>query len=818
MHDSRQVAATIFADNYINDEMPCWTLLTDSDEGGESMPEQWKGFINVDVRDSVADWTPYEEPKAPEGAPNVLMIVLDDVGFSAMSCYGGLVETPNIDRLAANGLLYTQWHTTALCSPTRACLLTGRNHTTVGMACIAEATTGFPNSNGHIPFECATLAEVLVEQGYNTYMLGKWHLCPQEEMHLASNKRNWPDGRGFERYYGFLGGETNQYYPALVYDNHPVKQPTMPEEGYHLTEDLTDTAIEFIRDAKQINPAKPFFMYYCPGATHAPHHAPKEWVEKYRGRFDMGYERYREQVLARQKQMGIVPEDTELPPINPIGTPETRTGPDGKPYPELDSVRPWDSLSTAEKRLFTRMAEVYAGFLSHTDAQIGRVIDFLQESGELDNTLIVLVSDNGASAEGGPNGSVNENKFFNGIPDSLEENLQLIDDLGSPKTYNHYCSGWAMAFNTPFKMWKRYCYAGGIADACIFHWPQGIWAKGERRHQYHHAIDVAPTILECIGITMPDTVKGYTQWPVEGISMRYTFAKSDAPTQRQTQFYSMLGSRGIWHDGWKAVTTHPTIAGWGHFTEDTWELYHIEKDRSETRNLADKNSRKLLELMALWWHEAGKYQGLPLEDRTAPEVLTSPRPQPAPQRNLFVYYPNTAPIPEGVAVNIRNRSYTIAADVEIPGGGAEGVLFTMGSRFGGHAFYIKDNRPRYVYNFVGAEQMIASDAEVPAGRATLSVAFTKESEEPEGTAHGTVALYINDQKVGEGRIKTQPAYFDLAGKGLSVGLSQGDAVTDDYPGERPWAFTGTVHKIMVDVTGEPYAHLEKEAAAMMARE
>ncbi len=818
MHDSRQVAATIFTDNYINDEMPCWTLLTDSDEGGESMPEQWKGFINVDVRDSVADWTPYEEPKAPEGAPNVLMIVLDDVGFSAMSCYGGLVETPNIDRLAANGLLYTQWHTTALCSPTRACLLTGRNHTTVGMACIAEATTGFPNSNGHIPFECATLAEVLVEQGYNTYMLGKWHLCPQEEMHLASNKRNWPDGRGFERYYGFLGGETNQYYPALVYDNHPVKQPTMPEEGYHLTEDLTDTAIEFIRDAKQINPAKPFFMYYCPGATHAPHHAPKEWVEKYRGRFDMGYERYREQVLARQKQMGIVPEDTELPPINPIGTPETRTGPDGKPYPELDSVRPWDSLSTAEKRLFTRMAEVYAGFLSHTDAQIGRVIDFLQESGELDNTLIVLVSDNGASAEGGPNGSVNENKFFNGIPDSLEENLQLIDDLGSPKTYNHYCSGWAMAFNTPFKMWKRYCYAGGIADACIFHWPQGIRAKGERRHQYHHAIDVAPTILECIGITMPDTVKGYTQWPVEGISMRYTFAKSDAPTQRQTQFYSMLGSRGIWHDGWKAVTTHPTIAGWGHFTEDTWELYHIEKDRSETRNLADKNSRKLLELMALWWHEAGKYQGLPLEDRTAPEVLTSPRPQPAPQRNLFVYYPNTAPIPEGVAVNIRNRSYTIAADVEIPGGGAEGVLFTMGSRFGGHAFYIKDNRPRYVYNFVGAEQMITSDAEVPAGRATLSVAFTKESEEPEGTAHGTVALYINDQKVGEGRIKTQPAYFDLAGKGLSVGLSQGDAVTDDYPGERPWAFTGTVHKIMVDVTGEPYAHLEKEAAAMMARE
>ncbi len=783
------------------------------------MKRTFGGVINVDIRDSVPDWMPYEEPKAPERAPNVLMIVLDDVGFSAMSCYGGLIETPNIDRLAENGLLYTQWHTTALCSPTRACLLTGRNHTTAGMACIAEATTGFPNSNGHIPFECATLAEVLVEQGYNTSMLGKWHLCPEDEMHLASNKRNWPVGRGFERYYGFLGGETNQWYPALVYDNHPVEQPKTPEEGYHLTEDITRRAIEFIQDAKQINPDKPFFMYYCPGATHAPHHAPKEWIETYRGKFDMGYERYRELVLARQKQMGIVPENTELPSINPIGTPETRTGPYGKPYPELDTVRPWESLTEDEKKLFCRMAEVYAGFLSHTDAQIGRLIDFLEESGELENTLIVLVSDNGASAEGGPNGSVNENKFFNGIPDSLEENLQMLDDLGSEETYNHYCSGWAMAFNAPFKMWKRYCYAGGIADACIFHWPRGITAKGEKRHQYHHAIDIAPTILDCIGIPMPDTVKGYTQWPVEGISMRYTFEKGDAPTQRHTQFYSMLGSRGIWHDGWKAVTTHPTIAGWGHFTEDTWELYHIEEDRSEVRNLADQHPHKLLELIALWWHEAGKYQGLPLEDRTAQELLASPRPQPAPERNLFVYYPGTAPVPEGVAVNTRNRSYTILADVETPEGGAEGVLFAFGTRFGGHALYIKNNRLRYVYNYVGSlEQMVTSEVEIPSGKATLSAAFVKEREEPRGTAHGTLALYINDRKVGEGQIQTQPGKFGLAGAGLLVGRNSGEAVTDDYPGESPWAFTGTIHKVMVDVTGEPYVHLEKEAAAMMARE
>jgi arylsulfatase A-like enzyme len=396
-----------------------------------------------------------------------------------------------------------------------ACLLTGRNHTTAGMACIAEATTGFPNSNGHIPFECATLAEVLVEQGYRTYMLGKWHLCPEEERHLASTSRNWPIGRGFERYYGFLGGETNQYYPDLVSDNHPVTQPKLPEDGYHFTEEITDTAIKFIRDARQINPTKPFFVYYCPGTTHAPHHVPKEWIERYRGRFDMGYEEYRELVLARQKEMGIVPENTELPPINPIGTPETAASPGGIPFPAVDTTRPWETLSADERRLFSRMAEVYAGFLSHTDHQIGRLLRFLEESGDLDNTLVILVSDNGASAEGGPNGSVNENKFFNDIPDSLEENLRLIDELGGPKTYNHYPNGWAIAFNTPFKMWKRYCYAGGINDTCIVSWPRGIRAKGELRHQYHHAIDIAPAVLECIGIEMPERVKGYTQWPVE---------------------------------------------------------------------------------------------------------------------------------------------------------------------------------------------------------------------------------------------------------------------------------------------------------------
>ncbi|QSZ66402.1 arylsulfatase [Methanofollis aquaemaris] len=783
------------------------------------MPEQFKGVINLDIRDSVPDWTPYEAPRAPKDTPNILMIVLDDVGFSAFSCYGGLIETPNIDRLAGDGLLYTQWHTTALCSPTRACLLTGRNHTTAGMACIAEGTTGFPNSNGHIPFECATLAEVLVEAGYGTCMLGKWHLCPEEEMHLASTRRNWPVGRGFERYYGFLGGETNQYFPALVSDNQSVDQPATPEEGYHLTEDLTDEAITYIRDLRQIDPHKPFFMYYAPGATHAPHHVPKEWIERYAGKFDEGYEHYRKEVLARQKEMGIVPHETELPPINPIGTPESREGPDGNPFPETDHTIPWDSLSAEEKRLFSRMAEVYAGFLSHTDHQIGRLISYLEEAGELENTLVVLLSDNGASAEGGPYGSVNENKFFNGIPESLEENFTMLDLLGGPETYNHYCNGWAMAFNTPFKMWKRYCYAGGIADPLVIHWPKGFRARGEVRHQYHHAVDIAPTILECIGLKMPETVKGVTQWPLEGMSMRYSFDAPGAGSRKETQYYTMLGSRGIWHRGWKAVTTHPTLSGWGRFMEDTWELYHTDTDRSEVRNLAEGNPEMLEHLKALWFHEAGRYGGLPLDDRPAIEVLTSPRPQPAPRRNLFAYYPGTNPVPQAVGVNIRNQSYAIAADVEIPDGGAEGVLFTQGDTFGGHALYLRENRLHYVYNFAGSTvQQVSSVVEVTEGACILSAVFTKTGEEPKGTAHGRLALYIDDRMVGEGEIKTQPGKFSLSGGGISVGLQRGSPVTADYPGERPWQFTGTVRKVLVDVSGEPYVHLETEGEAMMSRE
>lgn len=778
---------------------------------------RFSGVINLDVRESTPDWEPYKQPEAPEGAPSILYIVLDDVGYSSMSCYGGLIETPTFDRLAEKGLRYTQWHTTALCSPTRSCLLTGRNHTTNGMACIAEAASGFPNANGHIPFECATIAEVLSERGYNTYMLGKWHLCPVDEVNMASTKRNWPNGRGFERFYGFLGGETNQWYPDLVYDNHPVEQPRSVEEGYHLTEDLADEAIRFIRDSKVIAPSKPFLMYFAPGACHAPHQVPREWIEKYRGRFDMGFEKYRELVLERQKKMGIVPEDTELPPLNPIGTPETRTGPDGQPFPSLEYTRPWDTLSDDEKRLFCRMAEVWAAFLSHTDYHVGRIIEYLEESGQLDNTIVVLVSDNGASAEGGPNGSVNENKFFNNIPDSLEENLKHIDELGGPRTYNHMPNGWAMAFNAPFKMWKRYTYNGGVCDPCIIHWPAGIAARGEIRHQYHHAVDIVPTIYECLGMEMPEEVKGYTQWPIEGASMRYSFEFPDAPSRRQTQFYSMLGSRGIYHDGWKAVTTHPTVAGWGNFSEDVWELYHIAHDRSEIRSLVERYPDKVREMVNLWFHEAGKYQGLPLEDRTAMEILTVPRPQMVRPRDHYIYYPDSAQVPEAAAVNIRRRSYTIMAEVDISDGGAEGVLFSMGSVFGGHSLYVKDRRLHYVYNWLGeVEQRITSDVEVPVGRGMLAAAFDKTGDDEQLSALGTLTLYINEQKVGEAEIKTQPGNFAL-GEGLNVGRDDGQEVTRDY--KAPFEFRGgTIKHVIVDVSGEPFVDLEKEAVGMMARE
>jgi arylsulfatase A-like enzyme len=782
------------------------------------MAKEFKGKIELDIRNSEPDWAPFEQPKAPPGAPNVLMIVWDDVGYGAMDVFGGPIETPTMRRIADRGLRYSNFHTTALCSPTRSSLLNGRNATSNGMACITEGAAGFPGFSARIPFENGLLSEVLGERGWNTYAVGKWHLTPSEESDLSAWKRRWPLGRGFERFYGFLGGETHQWYPDLIYDNHPVEQPYSPEEGYHLSKDLVDRGIQFVRDAKSVAPDKPWFMYLCPGCAHAPHHVFTEWSERYRGRFDEGYEAIRSGILARQKELGLLPEDTELSPINPHGEPDV-TGPDGQAWPALDFVRPWDSLSEDERRLFCRMAEVYAGFVSYTDDEIGRLFDYLEESGQLDNTIVVAVSDNGSSAEGGPNGSFNENKFFNGVPDSIEDNMKRLEELGTPASYNHYCSGWAWAFDTPFPYWKRYAgYEGGTADMCLVSWPAGIAARGEVRDQYVHAVDVVPTLYDLIGIEPPEVIGGYTQSPIEGESFAASLSDAAAPG-KETQFFSMLGQRAVYHRGWLANTLHPPISGWGNFDDDEWELYHLADDRSQMRNVASEHPDRVEELTSLWFDLAGKLNGMPLDDRSPPEIMTTPKPQPGVPRDRYVYYPETADVPESVAVNIRGRSYTVAAAVTIETPEAEGVLFAHGGVGGGHALYIRGARLHYLYNWLGERrQVLSSDVELEPGPHVLSAEFVKTGSDPRtASAIGALTLYVDDTEVGEAEIMTQPAFFSLCGDGLCVGRDSGSPVSTDWP--PPYSFAGgTIDRVVVDVSGDAYVDHEKEVLAWLSRD
>jgi arylsulfatase len=596
-----------------------------------------------------------------------------------------------------------------------------------------------------------------------------------------------------------------------VYDNHLVDPPETPEEGYHLSKDLADRALEFIRDLGQIAPDKPWFCYFAPGANHAPHHVPKEWAERYRNKFDMGYERYREIVIERMKGMGIVRASTELTAINPWPAPDV--------IPEADLVRPWDSLSDDQKRLYSRMAEVYAGFCSFTDWQIGRILDYLETSGQLGNTIIVVVSDNGASGEGGPDGSVNESKFFNGWPDDLQENLSKAEELGSPSTYNHYPTGWAWAFDTPNKMFKRYSLEGGIADPCMIAWPNEMReVAGGIRDQYHHAVDIVPTLLELTGIEPPQVLKGHAQLPMEGVSMAYCFQDPAAETRRHTQYYAMLGTRAIYHRGWKAVARHGALAGKGGYMDDEWELYHTEEDRSEQHNLASEFPEKVKELIATWFAVAGRHAGFPLDDRTAIEILMSPRPTLSAPRSTYVYYPNTAPVPEQTAANIRNRSFTITAELSIQSPEVSGVILSHGSRFGGYALFIKDQRLHYSYNFLGIEEQHAvSSSKLPMGEVVLGVEFAKQREDPKGVARGPLKLFVGDRVEAEMEIRTQPGPLTLAGEGLCVGRDTGDPVSREY--SAPFTLRGGVVKqVTVNVQGERYADLEKEALAAFARE
>jgi arylsulfatase A-like enzyme len=780
-------------------------------QGVTIVAKEFAGKIALDIRDSVPDWEPFLAPKAPAEAPNVVFIVWDDVGYGTMESFGGPVHTPTMDRIAERGVKYSNFHTTALCSPTRASLLTGRNATSNGMATIAEFSSGFPGISTRIPFENGFISEVLVENGYNTYCVGKWHLTPGEETGMAAWKKRWPLGRGFERFYGFLGGESSGWYPDLIHDNHPVDPPATPDEGYHIAKDLSDRAIGFIQDAKSVDPDKPFFLYFSLDAAHAPHHVFTEWADKYKGTFDEGYEAIRAGILARQKELGLLPEGTELSGINPHGEPGA-TGPDGQPWPMLDTVRPWATLNDDEKKLFARMAEVFAGYVEYTDDQVGRVVDFLESSGQLDNTIIVVISDNGASGEGGPNGTFNEWRFFNGAPTPTELTFQHIDELGSPASYNHYNTGWAWAFDTPFPYWKRWAgYEGGIADMCIMSWPAQIAPSASPRPQYVHAVDVVPTVYDLIGVTPPETINGFTQSPIEGESFAASLTDIGAPAKR-TQFYAMLGQRALYEDGWLATTLHPPLSGWGKFDQDVWELYHVATDRSQSTNVADEEPDRLKTMIARWFELAEQYNGMPLDDRTALEQTLAERPSGAPKRDRYVYYPNSASVPEQSAVSIPGRSYTIAAGVGA-GADAEGVLFAHGGVAGGHSLYVQNHRVTYAFNWLGTSlQVITADRDLEPGEHVITAEFTATGRNADPAmpgARGTLSLYIDGDAVGSGEIVTQPGLFCAVGDGLCVGRDDASPVTPAYTA--PYRFTGgSIDKVVVDVSGDRYVDHESE--------
>ncbi len=694
------------------------------------MAQSFKGKISLDIRDSEGDWDPFLPPKAPEGAPNVLLLSWDDIGYGTMDVFGGPVETPNMRRIAEMGVRYSNFHTTALCSPTRASLLNGRNATSNGMATIAEFGSGFPGISTRIPFENGLISEVLAEQGYSTYCVGKWHLTPGDETTLASFKGRWPLGRGFERFYGFLGGESNSWYPDLVYDNHQIDAPAAPEEGYHLSKDLSDKAIEFIRDAKAVDPDKPFFLYLASQAGHAPHHVPKEWADRYKGKFDEGYEAIRAEILQRQKELGLLPEETQLSVINPHGEPNV-TGPDGQPWPALDTVRPWDSLSADEQRLFSRMAEVFAGYISYTDHELGRVLDYLEESDQLDNTLIVVVSDNGGSGEGGPNGSFNEWRFFNGIADSTELTIPHMDELGSPASYNHYTTGWAWAFDTPFPYWKRWAgYEGGVADMCFIAWPAKIEPQAQPRDQYIHAVDIVPTIYELLGIDPPEVIKGYPQSPIEGESFAASLTDADAPG-KETQFYAMLGQRSIYHQGWLACTLHPPLSGWGKFDQDVWELYNLNEDRAQSTDLAAQEPVRLSraeESVVLLRRDLQRAPARrPDRARTGPRRAASRREGP---RAVRCTSPTAPMSPRRAACGspgAPTRSRPVSRSIRpMP----EGVIFAHGGVAGGHSLYVKDGRLRYAFNWVGTHiQDVVADRDIAAGQHIYSAEFSMTGQE-----------------------------------------------------------------------------------------
>jgi arylsulfatase len=745
----------------------------------------FQGRIGRYYDDSEPWWEP--EPRAPAGAPNVVIVVLDDVGYAQFGCYGSDIATPALDGLARGGLQFTNFHTTAVCSATRACIMTGRNHHSSGMGRVIEVATGFPGYHARIPRANGFLSEILQQRGYCTYAIGKWHLTPEDDCHSAGRRARWPLGRGFDRFYGFMGGETHQFVPSLIEDNHLVSPVERLTPGYHLTEDLVDRAIACVRDGLVVDPTKPFFLYLAPGACHSPHHAPAEWIDRYRGQFDEGWDVWRDRALARQIASGVMPAHVRLSPRPPW-------------------VPAWSGLTADERRLYARYMEAYAGFLSHTDDQIGRLCSFLETSGQLDNTLLIVLSDNGASSEGGPSGTLHLTWSRRPRRPTLAEALAQIDDIGGPRCHNNYPWGWTMAGNTPFQRWKREVHEGGVADPLLVHWPRGFGPMTGLRRQYAHAIDVLPTVLDLVGIAAPDDIGGVAQAPIEGISFAGSCSEPDAPSRRITQYFEMFGNRALYHDGWKAVTQHPYMSEEvKSFDDDEWELYHLAEDPSECDNLAAAYPAKLQELMDRWWVEAGRYQVLPLDDRPISSFV-SERPNSVLPRGVYVYLPGAAPVPEGVAVNIKNRSHAVVADVEVGDEPATGTLLSQGSFLGGWSLYVQDGYLTYVHNLGGQELTYVRAREpMGPGHHQLGFRFTRTDDD-----QGRGTLFVDERVVGEGEIERfTPIRFSATGAGVTCGYSSGLPVSDELEG--PFRFTGLLHRVTVTVDGEPRIDAAGEA-------
>ena len=735
----------------------------------------------LDARNAKAP--PRFEVKPPDKAPNVLIVLIDDMGFGQSSAFGGPIHMPTLEKMAKGGLRYNHFHTTALCSPTRAALLSGRNHHVNNMGSITETATAFAGQTGQRPNAVAPLAEMLRLNGYSTAAFGKSHETAAWEVSPSGPTDRWPTRSGFDKFYGFIGGEANQWAPAIYEDMTRIEVSNDP--NYHLMTDLANQAIKWTQSQKSLTPNKPFFTYFAPGATHAPHHAPKEWIAKYKGKFDQGWDKLREETLARQIKLGVVPAGTKLAQ---------------KP----EAIKDWDKLTADEKRLFARQMEVFAGYGEYADFEVGRVIQAIEDLGQLDNTLVFyMIGDNGASAEGTMNGLFNEMTYFNGIPEKVTDILKHLDDLGGPNSYGHYAAGWAVAGDAPFAWTKQVAGSyGGSRNPLVVHWPKGITAKGELRSQWHHVIDIAPTILDAAGLPEPKSVNGTPQTPIQGISMLYSFNDAKEKDRHKTQYFEIFGNRGIYHDGWLAHTVHR--AAWEivprrPLLEDKWELYHVAEDFSSVNDLAAKEPAKLKELQELFLKEATENRALPLDDRSIERAnsLLAGRPDLMAGRTSLTVYEGMSGMTENVFINTKNRSHTITAEVVIPKGGANGVIISQAGRFGGWSLYVKDGQPMYTYNFLGlSASKVASTQALPEGKVTIRYEFVYDGGGVGKGGKGTIL--VNGENVAEGQVDRTQANIFSADEGADVGMDSETPVTDDYK-ERDNKFTGTISKVTVEL-------------------